>query len=299
MFMLIFFIVGISKAQQKSGNFPVLQGKFLGQKQPGIIPEVFAPGIISTANTEHGTTTFSPKVDEVFWATIYSDPFRKKILFSKIVDDKWTEPQVAPFSLGNNEGNPIFAPDGEKVFFTSWKSLTENGKSKHYLMYSRRTEDGWSEPELIDDVINSISKYWHISVSLNGNLYFMAEADEIGIYCSACKNDTYQKPYKIDLGFPGATPFISSDESYIIFSASDRPDGYGEIDLYISYRKQYGTWTKGINLGEQINSNGMEIWPIVSPDGKYLFFTSYRGGEQDIYWINTSFIGKLKPDELK
>jgi Tol biopolymer transport system component len=43
----------------------------------------------------------------------------------------------------------------------------------------------------------------------------------------------------------------------------------------------------------------IDVWPIVSPDGKYLFYTSRKDGIQDIYWVNTSFIEELKPEELK
>lgn len=286
------------KEREKSNDFPVLKGPYLGQNPPGMIPEVFAPGFISTENTEHGTITFSPERDEVFWAVIYTEPFRKKILYSKLVDGKWTLPKIAPFSLGVNEGNPIFSPDGTKLFFTSWKSLTENGNQKHYIMFSRKTDHGWSKPELIDDVINSICKFWHHSVSSNGNFYFMDGGDGAEIFCSKYKNGHYQNPQRIELGFPASTPFIANDESYIIFSASDRPDGCGEIDLYISYKKKDGTWIKGKNLGEKINSIAIDIWPIVSPDGKYLFFTSSRNENMDIYWVGAGFIQALKPENL-
>ncbi|MBM3294577.1 MAG: hypothetical protein FJY82_08630 [Candidatus Aminicenantes bacterium] len=288
-------LAGIVDAQQT--DFPTLTGPYLGQKPPGKTPEIFAPGIISTSNSEHGTVTFSPKGDEVFWATIYANPFRKKILYSRVVDSVWTIPQIASFSHGDNEGNPTFSPDGTKLFFASWKSLTDNEKPKHHIMYSRKTENGWSEPELVDDIINSISRYWQVSVSLNGNIYFEVEFDGPEIYCSEYKNNKYQKPYKIDLGFPAGMPYISSDESYIIFSAANRPEGYGEHDLYISYKKENGKWTKGKNLGEKINSKEIDVWPIVSPDWKYLFFTSRRDGKQDIYWVNTSFIEELRPKE--
>jgi hypothetical protein len=36
-------------------------------------------------------------------------------------------------------------------------------------------------------------------------------------------------------------------------------------------------WTKAVNLGSKINSSALDFCPIVSPDGKYFFFTSERG----------------------
>lgn len=290
-------VVTVITAYVQPADSSKLIGPYLGQKPPGMTPEIFAPGIISTTNSEHGTTAFSPKGDEVFWAVIFSNPFRKKILYSKIVDGQWTRPQISSFSHGYNEGNPTFSPDGTKLFFASWKRLTENEKPKHHIMYSQKTGSGWSEPKLVDEIINSISRYWQVSVASNGNIYFEVEFNGPEIFCSEYKNHRYQEPYKIDVGFPAGTPFISSDESYIIFSAADRPEGYGEIDLYISYKKENGKWTEGKNLGRNINSKEIDVWPIVSPDGKYLFFTSRRDGIQDIFWVSAQFIEELRPKE--
>ena len=58
-----------------------------------------------------------------------------------------------------------------------------------------------------------------------------------------------------------------------------RPEGLGGFDLYISYN-QNGTWTKGVNLGDKINSPGNEYSPMITPDGKYFFWTSTRGSSE-------------------
>jgi Tol biopolymer transport system component len=94
-------------------------------------------------------------------------------------------------------------------------------------------------------------------------------------------------------------PFISTDESYIIFE-SDRPGGVGEsIDLYISFKSENGEWSNAINMGPTINSNHTERFARVSPDGKFLFFGSNRrriNGQPnfDIYWIDAAIISRLK-----
>ncbi|MBE0664957.1 MAG: PD40 domain-containing protein [Candidatus Aminicenantes bacterium] len=301
---LIFLLVGawamlpaFSQSNQKGLPFP--QGPYLGQKPPGNIPELFARGIVSTQLVEHGTVTFSPDGAEVFWAMIYNDPFRKKIMTMKRINNIWTAPEIASFSLGENEGNPFFAPDGKKIYFSGWRKADGYGENKHLIMFSEKTENGWSAPKLIDRVINSISKFWHISVAANGNLYFCSEKDDGGIFCSKYIHGEYALPEKIDVGFKGGTTVIAADERYLIFSVFASPDGIGGGDLYISFRKDDLTWTSGKNLGAAINSDGDDLWPIVSPDGKFLFFTSSRNGSQDIYWVNAKIIEGLKPKEEK
>jgi Tol biopolymer transport system component len=49
-----------------------------------------------------------------------------------------------------------------------------------------------------------------------------------------------------------------------------------------------------VNLGNPINSPSIEICPMVTPDGKYLFFLSQRGGESHIWWVDAGFIKELK-----
>jgi hypothetical protein len=70
--------------------------------------------------------------------------------------------------------------------------------------------------------------------------------------------------------------FIDPSEQYIYFGSFGRPDGNGGGDIYIS-RKQGGNWSTPQNLGSQVNSTSLDFSPFVSPDGKYLFFTSSRG----------------------
>jgi hypothetical protein len=93
-------------------------------------------------------------------------------------------------------------------------------------------------------------------------------------------------------------PYIAPDESFLLFS-SMRPDGYGDFDLYVSYKKPNKTWTKARNLGTTINTTARESVSVVSPDGQYLFFISRRNGIGEFFWVDAKIIEELKPEELK
>lgn len=80
--------------------------------------------------------------------------------------------------------------------------------------------------------------------------------------------------------------FIAPGESYLIYDF-EKKDGYGSCDLYISFKKDDGTWTKSFNPGPHINSELCEMCASVSPDGRYLFFQ--RGNDKDIgniFWVD-------------
>jgi len=76
---------------------------------------------------------------------------------------------------------------------------------------------------------------------------------------------------------PGAETLVyfSYTQSYLIFAALRRPDGVGGYDLYLS-RKQQGQWGRARPLGERINSPASEWNHSVSPDEKWLHFSSNR-----------------------
>jgi hypothetical protein len=48
------------------------------------------------------------------------------------------------------------------------------------------------------------------------------------------------------------------------------------MDIYVSFKQEDDSWGTPKNLGENINSAASDWKPVISPDGKYLFFSSYR-----------------------
>jgi hypothetical protein len=71
---------------------------------------------------------------------------------------------------------------------------------------------------------------------------------------------------------------ISRDGKTIFFARCDSPDGLGNCDLYVSRRKTDGTWTKGTNLGINVNTIAWDSQPALSHTEDTLFFASDRMG---------------------
>src|SRR5947208_4918771 len=59
-------------------------------------------------------------------------------------------------------------------------------------------------------------------------------------------------------------------------AATKRPDSLGGYDLYVSHKQADGKWSEPVNLGPEINSPERELSPKLTPDGKYLIWTSCR-----------------------
>ena len=89
---------------------------------------------------------------------------------------------------------------------------------------------------------------------------------------------------------------MAPDESYLIVCLTTE-DGFGEYDLYISFRTEDSSWTPPLNMGEGVNSPSYEFRPYVTPDGRFFFFTSSRPdgpGDVDIYWMDAGIIDTLR-----
>ncbi|UCE22743.1 MAG: ankyrin repeat domain-containing protein [Candidatus Aminicenantes bacterium] len=298
----------ISKgARNNPPKFPVLKGKYLGMKRPGLEPEIFAPGIVSSILTEHSSAIFSPDGKEVYWSPIFINPVTRRILFMKLEDGQWTPPQPASFSTQFYCSNPTFSPDGKKLFFYSRRPSGTKGEILSGIWFVERQDSRWSEPQQLDLIADLEGVRWSVSVTEDGTLYFGSTREGgkgmSDIYRSKLVNGKYDKPQNlgdpINTKFSEGTPFFSPDGSYFIFSGDIRKDGFGGADLSICFRKRDGSWTEAINMGAKINTSSHEPWASVSPDGKYIFFVSFKNGNGDIYWIDAKIIGELKPEELR
>lgn len=116
--------------------------------------------------------------------------------------------------------------------------------------------------------------------------------------------------------------FIAPDGSYIMYNTSGKGKGFGSGDIYIAFKNNAGQWMEPINMGDKINTPRFEFCPSLSPDGKYLFFTSQKtnpeiakgcnsyekfekfhnqpqNGNADIYRIDADIIQHLKKKVFK
>lgn len=290
-------------------DFPELSGAYLGQKCPVDKAEVFLDGVISKNDEPQMCAAFNKAGIEFFYNALHNGNF--SIFVTRLENGKWTKPGPMPFTADYLDRDFTLSPDGNTLYWGSNRPREKGGDklSNLDIYFSKRLPDGaWTEPTNIGPVINSLSGENYPSVAANGNLYFFSYGRDGGfggcdLYFSRMVNGQYQTPENLGPAINSDKhdwdSYIAPDESYIIFSSKDREDTLGTQDLYISYKDKKGDWTRAINMGARVNSVADEICPSVSPDGKYLFFTSRRRGKADIFWIETKVINDLRPAALK
>jgi hypothetical protein len=329
LFLALFFLPLLSSgigSEQKA--FLPLSGPYLGQKPPGMTPEVFAPGIVSSG-LEETVIAFMPDGKECFWSILLSG--FETILTSRLEKGGWTEPEVASFAGSYYDGWPAIQPDGKRMFFHSARPLMNGASGKpatFNIWYVDRNKNGWGEPMALGAPVNDSENATCPSATKDGTIYFSKRfSDNSEKICrSRLVNGRYQEleilPAVINTSNDNFHAVISPDENYLIRPLYKRAEAIGGgWNYYVSFRSRNDQWSELVNLGEGINSVRCSGASSVSADGKYLFLQfwtppietfalerKYSFKEMvekenrypssystDIYWISAKIIREMKP----
>ncbi|WP_074410416.1 serine hydrolase domain-containing protein [Aquimarina megaterium] len=266
----------------------VLENPYLGQKPPGLIPEPFAPGMVTTEEWQW-SGAFTPDLKEFYFIREVGETEEdKKMKFIVIQNknNKWQESVISP-----REGEPFISPDGKTMHLgTRYKERTETGD--------------WSKIKSLGVPFKDFP-IMLLTASAKGTYVFDSMGEGILRYSRLIdgeREEPKQFGKEINTGKSNAHPFIAPDESYILWDGR-RDSGYGNADIYISFQQQDGSWGEAINLGDKINTESSEAGAFVTPDGKYLFFNRNVGktkptdkyDDVDTFWVDAKIIEKLRP----
>ena len=308
--------------------FPELRGPYLGQKPPGLEPEIFAPGIVSTGLATRDVA-MTPDGSELYYSVSLGG--RTMIMVTRLLDGVWTEPVVAPFSGRYLDIEPVISPDGGRFFFLSTRPQPgqeeRSGWVYQDIWVMDREGDTWGTPYNLGPPVNSDAPEFFPSVTADGTLYFTREGEDrvSATWRSRLVDGAYAEPERmppqVNCGSDRFNVSVAPDESFAIVPSVGRDDSFGGVDYYVVFRADDDTWSEPVNLGSAINQpDGREWSASLSPDGKYLFFMSSRAygetdipltsrsitellelstepgwGSSDIWWVSAQVIEQLRP----
>lgn len=252
---------------------------------------------------------------------------KKKSNLAQIADKKISECRIAD-SLSQYELNviienmgagintnlydysPIISSDGNTLIFTSNRSDDEKAikEKTNYedIFISTKSGQSWQVPKKISSNINQKYNDAAASLSPDGKILFLYYEEGAGdIYISRKEGTDWTTPKPLNRNintsmFWETSASISADGKKLYF-ASNRPDGIGELDLYVSELDSKGDWGKAINLGPTINTIENEDAPFIHPDGVTLYFSSDGHpnlGNSDIFVSEFKNAKWQKPENL-
>jgi hypothetical protein len=284
--------------------FPVLKGPYLGMPEPGEKPALFAPGIISTDEREHGLPVFSPDGGEVFICLQYRERYgeRGQFLFhARMENDQWTDLKKPSFTTKYRNGGGTFSRDGKRFYFHTNRPVepgVEANPSPH-IWYVAKTGNGWGDPVYLGKDINAEGFCGSPWMTDNGTLYFSAErgTENTDVYLSRHEDGRFLHPEKLPVPIStshyDSLSYVAPDESFLILYRIDYTGPINVRDLLIFFKLKDGSWSDPISLKDRLGLTGSDLLKgCVSPDGKYLFLLD----DMDTYWVKASVIDDLRID---
>lgn len=212
---------------------------------------------------------------------------------SDIGADSFGRPTVIGGGLSSRYGIAVtsVSPDNNTLYVIG--KLSEDTPPDQRIFVSNRTVEGWSTPEPIRiEGLNARGVYTDYAFGPNQQTLIMAvERDssmgDRDLYVSFISDNKKSWSTPIWLGsdinseFVEMTPFLAADGRTLFFS-SNRPGGYGEVDVYRAVRldDSWHRWSIPENLGKSVNRPGRTTFYTESAQGDYAFF-SWRLRPQD------------------
>ncbi len=183
----------------------------------------------------------------------------------------------------NTDHSPVFSVETNTLMFTSRRN---NPSSTKYddeqfdedIYYTVIKNGKWSEPKVME-LFSTPENEATSSISADGKRMLIYKDEENGsIYYTQFAAGQWTAPQKfprpINSRHRETHASMTENGQYIFFS-SDRPGGYGGLDIWLCYKiNETGQWSEPINLGDKINSKGDEKSPNISEDGHTLYFSS-------------------------
>lgn len=224
-----------------------------------------------------------------------------------------------------DEYGPVLVDGGKHLFFTARNSETTGNKMNPedqrffediYHAVWNPTEFEWDlNAETLDgintegfDAINFMTRdglYGLGTINTSASKEKTTTSSEIfemntDIAGTWGNNDVIKNPSINSSYFEGAAcitdTLYNEDESYsqTMYFVSDRNGDKSLTDIY-TVDKKNNVWGIAKELPKSINTNGRETTPFITPDGKYLFFSSDAlpgMGGYDIYYVENQGNGK-------
>ena len=214
------------------------QPPYFGQPTPGITPERFAPGVVSTDAIELNGV-FTPDGREFFFTRLIDgvDTMHRSVF----EDGKWSEPRpllVFPGRVRAVAVDMSVSPDGQELYFLGQHPHEGARENPGYdLWVSRRVNGDWSTAQVVPAPVSTSAEELYPVVVADGSLYFSSNrAGGLGrsdVYrAQRLADGSFAEPVNvgppINSEFGTGDTFVAPDESYLIVS-SRRPGGLATV----------------------------------------------------------------------
>lgn len=258
---------------------------WLGQPAPGREPRLFAAELLDRGLPARDIT-FAPDGSECHVRVDLPGGRRAVILGVRRQGQGWSAPEVPAFAADPRwqTMEPCITPDGARFLFVTDRpadpQASQPGPFGIWMM-ARDPQGGWTQPRRLPEAINGPDGTFFPSATRGGTLYFAKEGPEgLGIVCRSRWTGTEYGPVEtlppvVQCGTARFNPLVAPDESWVILAVQGLNPGKRGLDLAILFRDAQDRWSAPQRL-EGVNDALDNVSAALSPDGRFLFFSSRR-----------------------
>lgn len=185
---------------------------------------------------------------------------------------------------------PVVSADQQVMYFTSRRPTEHNKRlsydGRYYEDIYITEKDSLGKWKVAKDAPSPINTAEHdacIGMTADAQTLFLYRVKSVeqfkgSIYSSKLNGKVWEKPMKLGShvntkkGWESSVS-ISPDKAKLYFS-SDRPGGYGGLDIWYCDMMPNNEWSEPKNLGPSLNTKYDEDCPFIHFDSKTLFFSS-------------------------
>lgn len=299
---VIFFTFLKLSAQETSFKFD-----YFGQTPPDTSIQEFI--ILDKIRSNYdfiNSIAFSPSGNIIACGLTDSEWSTSTIIYSYKKNGEWTLFDTLSFCTEGINSNPTFLLDSILYFSSRGNSQLE--KTVDFDIFKTTFNKGkWEKAKKVIELSEDTCREFMGTFSKKGEVFF-TRLEELKqpdinhpinneIYFGTFKNERFNKVKnignQINTKADEFCAFIDPVGKYLLFG-SNRKDGYGKVDLYISFRSDDGNWTTPQNMGNIINTAEIDADAVVTPDGKYMFFIRRQDWKctipKRILWVSTKII---------
>ncbi|MGC3948068.1 MAG: OmpA family protein [Chryseolinea sp.] len=181
---------------------------------------------------------------------------------------------------------PVLNEAEDEIVFTTRRrednlnqNVFDDNKPYEDIFTAKKKSGAWSYAKNIGPVVNNPYHDSNVALSADGNTLFLFKDEGGGdiFYCTREAGGEFGAPMPmpgiINSSFEEKSVSLSPDEKTLYFS-SNRPGGFGGLDIYRATKDSKGEWTNVRNLGPKINTEMDDDGPFIDYDGVTLYFSS-------------------------
>lgn len=250
---------------------------------------------------EEGQPILSPSTDTLFF---FRESYSKNeggeyaghdIWYSRREGTEWIEAKNDLGELNNGDNNAVIGVNAKGNNMYLINSYSPPVRRNRGVAFSEKTNGTWADPKEVEVLMEESASFKGFFMHPDEDILVVSlskKDQKADLYLSVKEAESWSELIHLGdvINSDGSeiAPFISANRDSLFFS-SDRPDGLGEADIYVSKRlsDNWQEWSTPVNLGESINSEAFDAYYFQK--NSKAWFSSTRAGSSDIYSVDISF----------